>query len=144
MRNTMKKKYLIYILIILAVGLTGLFIYGIPVSGNKIKNLNEIDTTHETIISGLNRNDSERILSKDETETFITELQNRDYRQVFSFSDQTQYSDSGYLVMAYLHSGDALTIEIYDLSRIRITNQTNDKIENYIINGQPLSDQLFK
>jgi hypothetical protein len=140
----MKKKYLVLILIILAAGLTGLYVHGFPVSGKKIRILDEIDTSHETVISEIDKEGNERILSQAETEDLIAELQNHDYRQMFSFGDQTKYSDSGYIVMAYLYSGDALTIEIYDLSRIRITDQTKDKSEYYIVKGQLLKDEIFE
>ena len=138
----MKKKKLIIFFTLFVFLFTLNSYYFCPVSGNSIQLLDSINV-EKARYARLDKEGKEQTLLPTQVSKIIAELRDKNYRRLFVFGEEMKYSNSGYILMLYLDSGDAVTIEIYDLSKIKLTNQSQNKSEYYQIIGERLNEMIF-
>lgn len=133
----MKKLLAIIVLILLIAASTILYDRGLPVSGNDINMLKEINTDEGIRISYLSDTEGKEIeLSGEEAEEFISALESKEYYQIMHSRYKGTFSGEHQLIFAKNAEGHAITIELCGDEKMSLTDETTGKSEYYRIKSK--------
>ena len=132
------KKFLVAIaLILLIIAATVLYDRGLPVSGNDINMLKEINTDEGIRITYLSDAEGKEIeLTGEEAEEFIIELESKEYYQITHSRYKGTFSGEHQLIFAKNGEEHTITIELCGDEKMSLSDEANGKSEYYRIKSE--------